>query len=64
MVWRLEDDMNDYKKIEMSDDAAKLRMRNRRLETVPATDELKKLAEVLGAKPKVQMRSISEFEML
>lgn len=55
--------MNDYKKIIMADDAAKLRMRNRRLETVPATDALKKLADSLGAKPAAKMREISEWEM-
>lgn len=50
-------------KIEMADDAAKLRMRNRRLEDIPATDELKKLVDFLGAKPKVKGREISEWEM-
>lgn len=56
--------MNDYKKIIQADDAAKLRMHNRRLTTVKPTDEVRKLAEFLGAKPKVQMREISELEML
>lgn len=55
--------MNNYTKIIQADDAAKLRMRNRRLTTVTATDELKKLAGFLGAKPAVKLREISEFEM-
>lgn len=60
--------MNNYTKIGMADDAAKLRMRNRRLPVpslVAATDELKKLTGFLGAKTvPAKVREISEFEML
>lgn len=59
--------MNYHKKIGMADDAAKLRMRNRRLPmpaVVAATDELKKLVDFLGAKTvPVRVREISEYDL-
>lgn len=47
------------------DKAAKERMAQRRNPTVTPTDDLKKLAEVLGEKPKQTTdKKISEFEMI
>lgn len=47
------------------DKAAKERMMKRRASTVTPTAELKKLAEILGEKPKeTNDRTVSEFDLL